>query len=123
VIALQVKVPVNYRQSFKWVANYDALSLALTGVGAMFGIKLVMDGGTMPAAERLPLALAVAGLGAVLGLGRWPIEYGDSAVDWARRLMEYRGRGHVWRAFRVLSVPEAVRDAARYDSEEGGAVR
>jgi hypothetical protein len=121
VIPLQVKVPVNYRQSFKWVANYDAMSLALTGVGAMLGLKLIMQAG-MPVLERWPLGILVAGLGATLGLGRWPIEYGDSATDWMRRLMEYRGRGHVWRAFRTLTVQEAVRDLARYDSE-GGVVR
>ncbi|MCL6595823.1 MAG: hypothetical protein K6V73_06370 [Firmicutes bacterium] len=117
---MQVKVPVNYRQSFKWVANYDALSLALTGVGGMLGMKIVMQG-AMPLPERLALAVLVAGLGAALGLGRWPIEYGDSAVDWIRRLMEYRGRGHVWRAFRALAVQEAVRDSARYDAEGGEA--
>jgi hypothetical protein len=113
---MQVKVPVDYRQSFKWVGSLDAVSLSLSGGGGLLAFHTIL-GSHMPWPQRIAVAALSAGLGAVLGLGRWPVEYGDSTRVWIRRFMEYRSRPHVHRAFRVLTPREAANVDAAYDSE------
>ena len=113
---MQVKVPVDYRQTFKWVGDLDAVSLLFVGGGGVVGLHTLFSA-SMGFIPRLAIAIVATGLGALLGLGRWPIEHGDGAVMWFRRGFEYRSRGHSFRSVRVLSVAEAVRREATYDHE------
>lgn len=110
-----MKVPVNYRQSFKWYANLDATSLLFVAGGGVVAFRLL----TAPMATGLKL-VAMAGsasVGALLGLGRWPLEQGDGAVTWGRRALEYRSRPRQAGLIRALSVGEAIRRQQTHDTE------
>ncbi len=115
---MQARVPVNYRQSFKWYGNLDATSIAFVLGGGMLAFKVL----TGPASwtVKIPAMAVCLGLGALLGLGRWPLEYGDNAVTWLRRAMTYRGRLHSAHLVRSLSPAEAARRTWAYESNGGG---
>jgi len=106
---MQCRVPVNYRQSFKWYGDLDATSVAFVATGGLVAFKTLSGPG--PWLVRLPVIALALGLGFLLGLGRWPLEYGDSAVTWARRVVAYRGRSHSGHMIRSLTVSEAARRA------------
>jgi len=111
---MQVKMPVDFRQSFKWVGNLDAMSMIFVGGGGLIAVHTFI-GSSLPLAEKFLIAVPSVGFGALFGLGRWPIEYGDNLVTWAQRFMAYRSRGHIYRGFRVLTVREAAQDVRRYE--------
>ena len=115
---MQTKVPVNYRQSFKWVGNLDASSLLLVGAGGVLAFRVLTS--HSPWGLKAPVVVLSIGLGAALGLGRWPMEHGDGAFAWGRRLAEYRARSRRAGLFRVLSATEAVRRGRAQDTEHRG---
>lgn len=115
---MQVKVPVNYRQSFKWVGNLDASSLLLVGAGGVLAFRVLTS--HVPWGIKVPSMVLSVGVGAALGLARWPIEHGDGAFEWGRRLAEYRGRSRRASLFRVIGAAEASRRERAYDMEDRG---
>jgi len=104
---MQGRVPVNYRQSFKWYGDLDATSVALVATGALAAFRTLSGPG--PWLVRLPVIALSLGLGFLLGLGRWPLEYGDNVVTWMKRVLAYRGRSHSGHMIRSLTVSEATR--------------
>lgn len=110
------KVPVNYRQNFKWIGDLDAQSMAAVAVGGLIALHYAV-GTPNPVYLRILLASTFGGLGAVLGFGRYPLEYGDNFWIWMRRYMEYRARPHSFLSIRILTPKQAAAQAAAYDSE------
>lgn len=103
---MRARVPVNYRQSFKWYGSLDATSIAFVLTGGLVAFKVLT--GTEPWGLKIPAMAVSVGLGALLGLGRWPLEYGDNAVAWAKRAMSYRSRLHSAHLIRSLPGAEAA---------------
>lgn len=85
------RIPANYRQSFKWLGNLDAVSAAFLGGGTMVAIKVVMDHASW-AVKGPEIAVALA-LGSVFGLVRWPMDIaGDRTATWLMRFVDYYRR-------------------------------
>lgn len=94
---MQVLVPAEYRQSARWLLNLDAGSFVLLVGGASLGFEIFRGHGAL--AVRIPEALVVIGLGAVLALVKWPIDNGDRVTVWMRRAWNYYWRarkGSAW---------------------------
>lgn len=104
---MRARVPVNYRQSFKWYGSLDATSIAFVLTGGLLAFKVLT--GTGPWGLKIPATAVFLGLGMLFGLGRWPLEYGDNAVAWAKRAMSYRSRLHSAHLIRSVPGAEAVR--------------
>lgn len=104
---MQSRVPVSYRQSFKWYGNLDATSLGFIAGGGIIAIEQLNNAN--PFWEKAVVGGLALGFGCLLGFGRWPIEYGDNAMTWLRRVLAYRSRSHEGRLVRSLTVADAVR--------------
>lgn len=63
---VQVKVPLNYRQSFKWVGNLDASSLLLVGAGGVLAFRMLTA--HVPWGVKAPVMVLSGGV-AVTGMG------------------------------------------------------
>lgn len=85
------RIPANYRQSFKWLGNLDAVSAAFLGGGVMVAIKVVMDHASW--AVKGPEIVVALALGGIFGLVRWPLDIaGDRTVTWLMRYVNFARR-------------------------------
>ena len=94
---MQVIIPAEYRQSAKWIFNMDAGSFVILVGGAAWGFQVLR--GHAPLWERIPEALVLVGVAAVLALMRWPLDHGDRPITWLRRGWDYywrARRGSAW---------------------------
>jgi len=88
---MDVKIPANYRQSFKWFGNLDAPSAIFLGVGVVFSLKTLT--GHSPIAVKIPEIAAAMTLAAIFGLVRFPMDlYGDRLVTWLKRAVAFYRR-------------------------------
>lgn len=94
---MQVPMPAEYRQAARWLLNLDAGSFAILVGGAAIGFEILRGQGAL--ALRIPEALGVIGIGAVISLVRWPLDHGDRTLTWVRRAWNYYWRsrkGSAW---------------------------
>ncbi|WP_020375094.1 hypothetical protein [Sulfobacillus thermosulfidooxidans] len=94
---MQVIVPAEYRHAVRWLFNLDAGSFAILVGGAAVGFEILQ--GHAPLALRIPEGVAVMGGAAGIALVRWPLDHGDRALTWARRVWDYywrARRGSAW---------------------------
>jgi len=104
---LDVKIPANYRQSFKWLGNLDAASTVFLGVGVVISLSTLT--GSAPVVEKVPEIAVAMGVAAFFGLVRYPMDlYGDRPVAWLRRAATFFSRGRKGSYF-----AEAVNDRPR----------
>ena len=88
---MDVKIPANYRQSFKWLGNLDAPSAIFLGVGVVFSLKTLT--GQAPYIEKIPEIVVAMVVAAVFGLVRLPMDlYGDRMVTWLQRAVAFHRR-------------------------------
>ena len=87
-----VRIPANYRQSFKWFGNLDAPSATFLVGGLLVAMRVVI--GQAPwAVKGVEVTLSLL-LGAGLGLLRWPMDVaGDRSITWLRRYFDFARRG------------------------------
>lgn len=94
---MQVLVPAEYRQAARWLLNLDAGSFAILVGSAAMGFEILRGHGAL--ALRIPEALGLMAMGAVLSLVRWPFDHGDRPMTWIRRAWNYywrSRRGSAW---------------------------
>ena len=94
---MQVLIPAEYRQSVRWVLNLDAGSFALAAGGAILGFEVLRGHGLL--LVRIPEALGIMAVAAVLAFVRWPLDHGDRMLTWGRRAWNYYWRsrkGSAW---------------------------
>lgn len=85
------RIPANYRQSFKWLGNLDAISAAFLGGGVIIALKVLT--GHAVFGEKVPEIVVALALGAIFGLLRWPMDIaGDRTATWLRRFVDYSRR-------------------------------
>ena len=88
---MDVKIPANYRQSFKWLGNLDAPSAIFLGVGVVVSLRTLT--GQAPIVEKIPEIAVAMGAAAVFGLVRFPMDlYGDRMVTWLQRAVAFYRR-------------------------------
>lgn len=88
---MYTRIPTNYRQSFKWLGNLDAVSAGFLGGGVVIGLSVLTGHGT--AGEKIPEIAVALALGAFFGLVRYPMDIaGDRTSTWVMRYVEYRRR-------------------------------
>ena len=88
---MDVKIPANYRQSFKWLGNLDAPSAIFLGVGVVVSLKVLT--GQAPYVEKIPEIVVTTIVAAVFGLVRFPMDlYGDRSVTWLQRAVAFYRR-------------------------------
>ena len=88
---MDVKIPANYRQSFKWLGNLDAPSAIFLGVGVVVSLRTLT--GQAPIVEKSPAIAVAMGVAAVFGLVRFPMDlYGDRMVTWLQRAVAFYRR-------------------------------
>ena len=88
---MYTRIPANYRQSFKWLGNLDAVSASFLGGGVIIGLKVLT--GTAPWAIKGPEMGVALVLGAIIGLVRWPMDIaGDRTATWLLRFVDYYRR-------------------------------
>ena len=88
---MDVKIPANYRQSFKWLGNLDAPSAIFLGVGVVFSLKTLT--GQAPIVEKIPEIAVAMTLAGIFGLIRFPMDlHGDRSVTWLQRAVAFYRR-------------------------------
>lgn len=88
---MYARIPTNYRQSFKWLGNLDAVSAAFLGGGVIIALK-TMTGAASWGVKGPEMAVALA-LGGIFGLLRWPMDIaGDRTATWLMRIVDYYRR-------------------------------
>lgn len=117
------RVPANYRQSAKVLADLDAISGLLVGGGGVIAISVLT--GHAPWSLKIPEATISLGLGAFFGLLRWPPErgQGDRMTQWARRAFTYYMRTKRFSAWAATCLDPSATWIRSASSREKGAPR
>ncbi len=88
---MDVKIPANYRQSFKWFGNLDAPSAIFLGGGVVVSLKTLT--GPAPFYVKVPEIAVAMLVAAVFGLVRFPMDlHGDRVVTWLQRAVAFYRR-------------------------------
>ena len=105
---MTIRIPANYRQSVKWLANLDAGSAVTVIGGAIVGLHTFT--GTAPWVLKIPEIVGAGGGGFLLGTVRWPFDlHGDRLTVWMRRAVFYAQRSRMGSAWTMTPEREGHR--------------
>lgn len=81
-------IPTDTNRTYTIFVGLDMAGLGFVGAGLMGGFGLIHF--AWPWALKVPAALVLAGIGAALGWGKWPLtDSGDRVGVWILRFVHY----------------------------------
>ena len=105
---MQVGIPTNHRQAFRWVGDLDAPSLFALCAGIALALSNFHGSGSV--VEKLLVAAMWFLLGAFFAFAKWPVERGgDKMWTWAVRVSNYLRRPRRGSVFEGLALSGPIR--------------